>query len=406
MITGKAKICIVTQSHLCHNPRVLKESQALAKEGYTIEIFTCAIATDLHRQDLDEIASFPNIKLNNISDLSTISFASLTDRLLYKFGRLITRYFNFQTSLSLGYGAIRYYKKVKRTKAALYICHQELATYIGIKLLKNGFKVAFDFEDWYSEDLLPEARIKRPIDLLRKVESIALNKGAFCITTSQALAKKLAEVYACPQPLVLYNVFTSPAAAITKGKKMFSTPLKLFWFSQTIGEGRGLEQFISLIAGFKTNLEIHLLGNVNKSYRELLTVMIAEQHQLYFHSLVNTHELATKIATFDIGLALELDTPLSRDLTVTNKFFQYLQSGLPVIAVETSGQREIFDRFKPGYKIARHPSAKDITRLEQWLNSPAKLHAARECVWQAANFYNWEKESQKLISIVNNAVRK
>ena len=401
MNANKAKICIITQSHLCRNPRVLKESQALANEGYIVEIFTCVISADLYSQDLAAIAPYPGISLNIISNLSNNSFLSIIDRLLNKFGKSLTRYFKVQTSLALGYGAIRYFKKVKNAKAALYICHQELATFIGTKLLKNGFKVAFDLEDWYSEDLLPEARSGRPINLLQKIEYKALNKGAFCFTTSHAMAKRLAEVYFCTQPEVLYNVFPSPTAEINSISKSFSSPLKLFWFSQTIGEGRGLEQFISLIAGFKNTVEIHLLGHVNASYRETLAALFPKQHQLYFHAMVGTHQLAAKIAAFDIGLALELDTPPSRDLTLTNKFFQYLQSGLPVIASETAGQNEVFDKFTPGYQISQYPNEQEIAKLEEWLNDPAVLHAARKRAWQAAGFYNWENESKKLLHMVN-----
>jgi glycosyltransferase involved in cell wall biosynthesis len=404
MSIGKAKICIVTQSHLCRNPRVLKESQALAIEGYHVEIFTCVIAADLYQQDLATVAPYPNINLNIVSDLSKNNFASFTDRFLNRFGRLLTRYFKVQTPLSLGYGAFRYYKKVKSAKAALYICHQELATYIGTRLIKNGFTVAFDIEDWYSEDLLPEARAERPISLLQKTESLALTKGAFCLTTSQALAKKLAEIYACPQPYVLYNVFPSPASEIVEQDKLFSFPLKLFWFSQTIGAGRGLEQFIDLIAGVENKLEVHLLGNISTAYREKLTSLMPQQHQLFFHNLVNTQQLAAKIAMYDIGLALELDHPQSRDLTVTNKLFQYIQSGLPVIVSETSGQNEVYDKFTPGYKISQHPSTEEITKLTQWLNNPTELYAARQRVLKAADFYNWENESKQLITIVNNVI--
>jgi glycosyltransferase involved in cell wall biosynthesis len=397
------KICIITQSHLCRNPRVLKEATTLATAGYDVHILTSIISEDLYRQDLLAIGSFANIKLQLISNVSASTLNSFTDKLLSKIGRLLVRNFKTENSLALGYGAMRYYNKAKAAKANLYICHQELATYIGTRLLNEGYKVAFDFEDWYSEDLLPEARAERPISLLQRIEAIALNKGSYCITTSNALANQLSKVYLCPQPKVIYNVFPSPGFIHNKIKG-FSTPLKLFWFSQTIGPGRGLEQFMNVLSTLKTGIELHLLGNITTDYREILTTLMPAQHGLYFHPLVGENQLAAKIAGFDIGLALELDTPPSRNYTITNKFFQYIQSGLPVIASETEGQDEAFDKFKPGFKLAQQPSAQQINELDRWLSNAVELQLAQQQAIEAAAFYNWENESKKLLQLVNNAL--
>ena len=397
------KICIITQSHLCRNPRVLKEAITLATAGYDVHILTGIISKYLYQQDLLALKGFPNINLQVVSDLSTSTINSFTDKFLNKIGRLLVRNFKIENSLALGYGTVRYYNRAKAVKARLYICHQELATYMGTRLLNEGYKVAFDFEDWYSEDLLPQARAERPINLLRRIEAIALNKGTYCITTSNALAKQLSQIYWCPQPKVIYNVFPSPGNVHNKING-FSKPLKLFWFSQTIGPGRGLEQFIKVLAALKTSLELHLLGNITTGYREILTNLIPTQHRLHFHSLVNENQLAAKIAGFDIGLALELDTPPSRNYTITNKFFQYIQSGLPVIASETDGQNEGFEKFKPGFKLSQNPTTVEINKLETWLNNPGELQFAQQQAIEAATFYNWENESKKLLALVKNAL--
>ncbi|QEC77912.1 glycosyltransferase family protein [Mucilaginibacter ginsenosidivorax] len=399
------KVCIITQSHLCRNPRVLKEATTLVTAGYDVTILTNIISNDLYQQDLLAISASPGIKLQAISNLSASSFNSFTDKFLNKIGRLLARNFKIESSLALGYGAMRYHSKAKAVKADLYICHQELATYIGTRLLNEGYEVAFDFEDWYSEDLLPEARAERPINLLRHIEAIALNKGTYCITTSNALAKQLAQVYLCPQPKAIYNVFPSPGIIPNKTKAI-KKPLKLFWFSQTIGPGRGIEQFMNLLNSVKTGVELHLLGNITTAYREILVTLMPTQHGLYFHSLVGENQLAAKIAGFDIGLAMELGTPPSRNYTITNKFFQYIQSGLPVIASETEGQNEAFDKFKPGFKLPQQPSPEQISELDKWLNDPGSLQLAQQQAIEAAAFYNWENESKKLLQLVNNALEK
>jgi glycosyltransferase involved in cell wall biosynthesis len=392
-------ICILTQSHLSNNPRVLKEALTLAKNGYAVRVITNIYSQELLEQDLLAIGDLP-INLLFVSDISKRDYQALQDRFLNKLGQLLIKYFRIETSLALGYGALRYLKRSSAVKADVYICHQELATYIGCRLIEKGFKVAFDLEDWYSEDLLEEARRKRPISLLRKIEAQALREGIYSTTTSTALAKKLAQVYSCKLPGTIYNVFPSNNVLLEK-LKQFKAPLKLLWFSQTVGPGRGIEEFISLSRSIKYPVELHLLGNVDPTYREALKTLMPECHHLFFHKPVSSLQLPKKIGEFDIGLALEMTTTGSRNCTITNKFFQYLQSGLPLIASETAGQQEGFDRFKPGFFLSQMPSNEQITELNNWLSDPAALSGARDRAIQAAKFFNWEKESQKLIQLVN-----
>ena len=272
------KIVIVSQSHICRNPRVLKEALTLAIEGFNIIILTAIYSEALLNEDLELIKN-TTINYEFYSDLRKPSLHSLLARFVRKATTSIQSKFHIESALSLGYNAVRLLKKCISYDAALYIMHQELPTYIGTKLIKEGYNTAFDIEDWYSEDLLPLARNTRPLKLLKQAESDALNKGIYYTTTSAALSNKLALAYSSAKPEVIYNVF--PQTALAK-KKIFSEPLKLFWFSQTIGEGRGLEKFIQLLYSVKTKLELHLLGNVSPAYKANLQHLMPKYHLLFF----------------------------------------------------------------------------------------------------------------------------
>ncbi|MBK0378193.1 glycosyltransferase family protein [Mucilaginibacter segetis] len=392
-------ILIVSQSHLSRNPRVLKEATALADNGYNVSILTAIYNNDLYQEDL-ELLHGTTINYQLYSDLRNVNFASIKQRLIRKIAVFILKYLKFETKSCLGYNAYGLKKRLTISTADLYIMHQELATVIGSEMLSNNDrKIAFDIEDWYSEDLLPQARKYRPIKLLKKIESISLHKGIYCSTTSNALANKLAEVYKCKPPLVIYNVFPNNNHFFNKEKEVV-TPLKLFWFSQTVGEGRGIENFIKLINSTKEKVELHLLGNVSSIFRDTLKNILSQKHHMYFHETVLENELAEKISSFDIGLALELTIPPSRNYTITNKFFQYLQSGLPIIASKTVGQNEIFENLKPGFQLSQKPDLKETNLFFEWLNNPIEIIAARQRAIKAAQIYNWEIESKKLLNLV------
>lgn len=388
-------ICIITQSHLCRNPRVVKEARLLSRY-YDVTIINNTYDAALSIEDEQLITGY-NIKLVSISQLQNKNIISFTDRLIKKIADWLVKFTGIQTHLALGYGARRFVSAALKLNADAYIGHQELGLYCGCRLLDDGKRVGFDFEDWYSSDLLPDAMSYRPIKLLRRLEKKALQKGICNITTSNILAAELARVYNCTEPAVVYNVFNK-RDDLLQTSKTYEQPLKLFWFSQTIGRGRGLEQFIKLSAVVKFSLEIHLLGNVDTGFRSKLIGITPAQHQLFFHGLVPDKQLADKIAAFDIGIALELSTPPSRDLTITNKFFQYIQAGLPVIASNTRGQTEAFEKFEPGIILSQHYSEDDGIQLLAWLSNQAELIAARKRAIEAAQYYHWENQVDQILS--------
>ncbi|MDN3584423.1 hypothetical protein QWZ17_26345 [Mucilaginibacter flavus] len=381
----------------------MKEALAIAGAGFEVVILNTVVSQKLSQEDSTVFNNHPRIQIKPVADLTRRDFSSFADRAVFKLGALLASGLNVQSFWALGYGALRYFRCCKAVKADLYICHQELATYTGSRLLKAGFNVAFDLEDWYSEDLLPAARAKRPLRLLRSAEFSALRYGAFCTTTSHAMADQLCRRYESALPAVVYNVFPKDSGGLPE-EKVFDAPLKLFWFSQTIGPGRGIEEFIRLSGNLSVGHELHLLGNVDAGYRERLCLLMPEQHLLFFHPLVKEKELAARIADFDIGLALELPAPPSRNYTITNKFFQYIEAGLPVIATATAGQQEIFEEFTPGFLLPLVPLPSDIRNLDSWLNDQQALRKAQRETQKASLFYNWESQAQIMLALIQKSI--
>jgi glycosyltransferase involved in cell wall biosynthesis len=400
---GRKKICIITQSHLCRNPRVLKEALALSADGYRVVILNSTYSSELHNEDLDLIKN-TDIELIAVAALEKGGFMSFVHRLTKKLGDTLVKKLGLQTHLALGYASGYYKGLALKQNADLYIAHQELGLYCGVELLKAGKKVVFDLEDWYSEDLLDTARSYRPIRLLRKLEETALKTGSFCMVPSNAMGQQLAKTYNSNTPVTIYNTFDLDKHIISR-PKTFDTPIKLFWFSQTIGPGRGLEQFIEIANQLNPQLEIHLLGKVSSVYQVQLTALLQSPHSIFFHPLVPAQQLAAKIAEFDIGLALELTEPLSRKLTVTNKLFQYMLSGLVVIATNTDGQKEIIDQYGGGMLIDYNDMAASIKDLQSTiLNNPIKLQSLQKQTVLAAKQLNWQHEKTKLLELVSKSL--
>jgi glycosyltransferase involved in cell wall biosynthesis len=311
----------------------------------------------------------------------------------------------------LGYGARSMLKAARQFHADLTIVHSEAGLWVGNQLLSEGYRVGVDFEDWFSEDLLPDARAARPVAQLKQMERRLARECCYCLTTSHALAHALAHAYDAPKPTVIYNVFPwaeqEQIDHLTKDRKNLSLP-SLHWFSQTIGPGRGLETLFQALSFLTTPAEIHLRGNYSDSARQWLEPLVPDEwHQhLFIHPTVSNAELLSRIAEHDIGLALEDNQIPSRNLTVTNKLFQYLQAGLAVVATDTAGQREVLFKSPQNSTLILSDDALLLAKkLEYLLQNPTQLKLAQEASLQLAkDMFCWDKQCAFLLQAVSLAI--
>ena len=337
-------ICIITHQHLCRNPRVFKEALAISAMGDEVTILSSIYSSNLLLED-EKLIGNEKIKYRFYSNLSKKGPVNYLNRFSNKMGRLLTR-MGFENRWALGYAPDRCLQLALRENADLYIVHQELPTYVGKRLIRRGKKVGFDFEDWYSQDLLENAQNYRPDKLLANAEKIGLTKGIFSYTTSNAMALAMQIHYSLTTPpKIVYNTFNAYADPLPRNTSSLN---KLIWLSQTIGPGRGLEELISAMDQVTSkSFSLHLRGQVTSEYKEELKKLLQNNlHELHFLPLLPNDKIAESLAGYDLGLALEPTSPPNKNLTLSNKIFHYLSVGIPVIASSTLGQLDLRNDFK------------------------------------------------------------
>lgn len=320
------------------------------------------------------------------------------------------RYRRFQTFSAdlLGYGAKAMLKVARRASADLTIVHSEAGLWVGNQLLDEGFRVGVDFEDWFSEDLLPHDRATRPIAQLKALEHRLIRECQYCLTTSQAMAEVMATAYQAPNPTVIYNTFSwAEREYIDYQKRDRKNPQlpSIHWFSQTIGPGRGLELLFQALPYLSISAEIHLRGHYSNSSRQWLEPLLPAnwRDRIFIHRTVPNTQLLSRIAEHDVGLALETPYCLNKQFTTSNKLFQYLQAGLAVIATDTAGQREVFSQFPAIGQLISHQDPIALAHaLQEVLSSHEKL-AACKCAALSAIEQSlcWENQVDKLVNKVN-----
>ncbi len=395
-------------THLCTNPRVFKEATTLAAAGYQVTVLGAWLDGSLKQRDQGLALSFPFVP---VVDFTEGGPRRLAYRLRSKAARLLHRLAHTGTRWQLGYAICEQRREAFAQQADLYIAHSEQAMAVAVDLLRAGRRVSVDMEDWFSEDLLPEARKRRPVRLIRSMEAKLLLGGAYSSCPSRAMSDALAQEYGCPAPAVIYNSFSWAERKSIDGaqKDRVATRLpSIHWFSQTIGEGRGLEDLFRALAYLKSDVEIHLRGVPAAGFERWLSSLVPERWRkcIFVHDQVPNDELLSRIAEHDIGFAGEMKFCRSRDLTITNKILQYLLGGLAVIASDTAGQREVA-RLAPG-AVSMYPSSDphDLAKqIDGLIGSPDALTAAKRAALESAKeLFSWESQQARFLELISRAL--
>jgi glycosyltransferase involved in cell wall biosynthesis len=407
---GSRTIAIVTGAPLCRNPRVVKEAEGLCAAGYEVTVLGPSFTEALAEEDraLTSNASWRHLIT---ADLRTSGPQRVTVQFVRRLGSEAVKWIGTQVPDALGYGVRRALEQARQIGADLYVGHQEVGLWVTDQLAREGRRVGADLEDWYSEDLLPEARAHRPIRLLRQLEANAVKRSGHVTTTSTAMAKALAQEYGGPQPAVVYNAFPWSDRSLLDGRmedRITRTLPSLHWVSQTIGPGRGLEALFEALRVVPVPTEVHLRGACSPDEEARLRRLFpeAQGHRLFFHALVPHEKLLSRIAEHDIGLALEAAEPPSRYYTVTNKILHYLLGGLAVIATDTAGQREVASAAPQAVRLCRNGDASSLAAaINELLASPEALGQAKLAALNAARTrFCWEQQVPVLLASVEQAL--
>jgi glycosyltransferase involved in cell wall biosynthesis len=288
-------------------------------------------------------------------------------------------------------------------QADLTIGHLELGLWAAERLGRTGRRVGVDFEDWHSENL-PEGPVWRG-RYCKQIEARAACVARHLTTTSRAMSSALASAYGVAAPTVVYN---GNSVLNCSGDFTPDGPVRLVWFSQTIGAGRGLEDAFRALPLLVGEWRLELIGVASAATRAWIARQLpgAVAARVNITAPVHPSELAGAVQNNDIGLALEVPSCRSRDLTITNKIIQYLQCGLKVAATSTAGQREALQLVPGGGALFNSGDAQSLAAiLNQWILGSSQLRGDRRRIRTLANSsLAYERSIPPLLSSVENAL--
>ncbi|MCC8425737.1 glycosyltransferase [Mucilaginibacter sp. UR6-11] len=397
------KVVLISSGQPSLNPRLIKEADSLCDAGYDVTVLYAYWndwGTVFDRQ-LIPLKKWKAVRIagDPQQQKSTYLFSKITHRAAKYINRVTGGKLFTNIAIARSAGLLK--EAAKKHRADLYIAHNLGALPSAASAAKLYNKVCgFDAEDFHRYETSDDSN-NAEVMLKTKIEDQYLPQVNYFTTSSPQIAEAYQQLYPQLKPVVLLNVFPKIETATKKVEK--KGPVKLFWFSQTIGPNRGIDDAVKALQLLnKTDFELHLLGKLPPGSEKFISSLIDSDINLQIHNPVPPDELAGFASQFDIGLALEPGFSINNNIALSNKLFTYMQAGLAIVASDTTAQHDFMTKNATiGHVYPKGDVGVMAAILRNYHQHSAQLaNAQNEALRLAKQQYNWETEGLKFLAIV------
>jgi glycosyltransferase involved in cell wall biosynthesis len=402
-----ARICIVTSGHLATCPRMLKAADAIAGAGYRVRVVSTRYIDWAAEADVDV-----RRRRQGQWEWTVVDYGRWSAR-----GRHLRTGVRFRIARELAAFVGPARCPLALTERAFSRAHGELLraalswpadlfyggtsgalAAVARAACRAGVPYALDLEDFHTAEQEDGASARLAHALAERIERAVLPGAAFVTAASEAIAAAYRAKYGA-DPIVVNNTQPLPA----KAPDLAPTPgegLRLYWFSQTIGPGRGLEDATRAMGLADIPGELHVRGRALPGYLEGLQRLadeVAPRLKVLHHEPAAPDAMVDLCRGYDVGLALEQAHVLNRALCLTNKAFTYMPAGLAVVLTDTPGQRPLASDMGEGAILYAPGDVRALAgALKRWAEDKPLLVRARGASWQAGQRrWHWEHPSER-----------
>jgi|CZKI01.1.fsa_nt_gi hypothetical protein len=406
-------VCLITPGHLASTPRLVKEAEALFDAGFQVHVVAGRHFEPVDRLDADILGSarWPCTQVDYSAGAGT-----LARKILRRFARRLVvhpRLATVRVAARASHAeALRLSAVAGRVPAQLYVghCLPGLPA-AALAARSRGAPYGFDAEDFHGTET--DAAMKDPAEraLAYALQAKLLAGCTHLTAASPLIGRQYSAIYRV-DPRTVLNVFPrsqAPAAAVDPGPVSDGRPAQFYWFSQTVGPGRGLEAVVAVLGRMRTPAELHLRGFAAAGYAarlQAIAVRAGVTRPIRFLQPGPPAEMARLAAGADLGISAEETLPPNRDLCLTNKIFVYLLAGIPQLLSSTAAQKALAPELGEAAILADLAQPDSVARqLDQFFADPARVAAARRTAWNLGERrYCWDVEKSRFLESIQAAV--
>jgi glycosyltransferase involved in cell wall biosynthesis len=234
------------------------------------------------------------------------------------------------------------------------------------------------------------------------VEKSLMPRANGTITTTDARAKYFARAYAVDRPTVLQNrprLSHCSASNRIRDELGLTAAWPIIVYQGGLQQGRGLEKLVRTAADVP-NAYFVLIGGGRLTQPLIeLSEQLQLQERVRFIPTVALADLPSYTASADIGVQPIENTCLNHYTTDSNKLFEYLIAGLPVVATDFPEIRRIVRPNEVGLLVPGNDQAALAEALNKLVvDAPLRARYAENARTTAATL-NWEEQESRLVDL-------
>lgn len=361
------KICHLTSVHQRYDTRVLyKECSSLVKGGYQVYL----IVADGKGEE----------EVNGVKILD----AGESDGRL---GRFIK-------------STRKVYKKALEVDAEVYHFHDPELIQYGMKLLSKGKKVIYDVHEDFPRQVLSKPYLNRTIAkvisfLFEKYENRCAKKFTAILTSTDFIKNRFLNYNQSTEV-----IFNYPFLEEFDKPKSYSKDKNEIVYIGSLTRERGIVQIVESL-NYLEDVTLNIGGKYGDKTLQEELISSSGWSKVNFLGFLSRKEVKETMCKSKIGLVTLLPTINYLD-SLPVKMFEYMASGIPVIASDFPLWKSIIDKYQCGV-FADPLNPKEIAeKIEYLFKNPALAEEmgtnGRLAIEQSLN---WSNEEKKLINIYN-----
>ena len=353
--------------------RVLKEALALADAG----IFNKIIIIALKSQGFPESET-----VNNTVTVWRVPLRTkiLPSKLFFQ----TIKYFEWQVKIK---------KFIKNKKIEVVHCHDLGTLPVGIKIKRQTrCKVIYDAHELETEknNLAGIKKLYR-----KKVEKRLIKKIDHFISVSPSIIEWYQDKYGVTDVTLLRNIpdkrIKQETGINLRDKCDLDKNSILFVYCGYFFKNRGIEVLVNLFSELDKNIHILFLGKGE------LAGFIEESAKIFlnihYYGFIPYEKLISSMASCDVGIMVKDNRQsLSQYFSLPNKFFLYLDAGLPVMVSQSLDVEQLIERLDIGWKAAIDNVKDKIKALKK-----NEISLKKQNVRYASKSLDWNIEKGSLI---------
>lgn len=421
----RKSVCMFVWNHFTNDARVLRECTTLSEKGYKVDLICIHDPNDPNMKYIEKRNDYFHVYRVKRYPLIVTAFQYCKKQKLVGVAALILAlilafYMPFITIFLAVLGGV-----ILKTRLKKLVVRGSII----LRMILKGRLKKYDI--YHSNDLntLPQGyicskwRIKRkPLiydshevqtsrtgydnSIYAKMEQFFIKKIDSMIVENHTRAKYNEFLYGF-YPNVVHNYPSTQneeLKSIVNLHEILQLPQneKIFLYQGGIQAGRGLDKLIKAVPMFSEGTLV-LIGDGR--IKPDLKKMVKDNHlqeKVRFLPKVSLSELPNYTKQAYLGFQVLNNTNFNHYSASSNKLFEYLMAGVPVVACSFPEIKRVVDGEETGICIDSHKPEEIAAAVNKLLVNPALRNRYSENSIKASRLFNWEREKELFVNIYAN----